>query len=59
MHIEQLIRMLEKYLEILQKNHADDQEITDVKLMLWAIQDDLKLQRFINNLTASNRYYRR
>ena len=59
MHIEQLIRMLEKYLEILQKNHADDKEITDVKLMLWAIQDDLKLQRFINNLTASNRYYRR
>jgi hypothetical protein len=59
MHIEQLILMLEKYLEILQENHADDQEITDVKLMLWAIQDDLKLQRFINNLTASNRYYRR
>lgn len=59
MHIEQLILMLEKYLEILQKNHADDQEITDVKLMLWAIQDDLKLQRFINNLTVSNRYYRR
>ncbi|MEG1400167.1 MAG: hypothetical protein RSC45_10400 [Acinetobacter sp.] len=59
MHIEQLIRMLEKYLEILQENDADDQQITDVKLMLWAIQDDIKLQRFINNLTVSNSYYRR
>lgn len=53
------MQMLEKYLEILQQSHADDQEITQVKLMLWAIQKDIKIQRFINNLTVSNSYYRR
>jgi len=58
-NVEKLLQMLKKYLELLQNSDADDQQITDVKLMIWAIQDDLKLQRFINNLTASNRYYRR
>lgn len=51
--------MLEKYLEILQQSNADDQEITQVKLMLWAIEKDVKIQRFINNLTVTNNYYRR
>lgn len=59
MHIEQLTQMLEKYLEMLQQSSADDQQITDVKLMVWAIQKDIKIQRFINNLTVSNSYYRR
>jgi hypothetical protein len=59
MHIEQLTQMLEKYLEMLQQINADDQQITEVKLMVWAIQDDIKIQRFINNLTISNAYYRR
>ncbi|MFP6820357.1 hypothetical protein [Acinetobacter sp.] len=59
MHIEQLTQMLEKYLEMLQQSSADDQDITDVKLMVWAIQKDIKIQRFINNLTVSNSYYRR
>lgn len=59
MHIEQLTQMLEKYLEMLQQSNADDQQITEVKLMVWAIQDDIKIQRFINNLTISNAYYRR
>lgn len=59
MHVYKVTDMLEKYLELLQENNADDQQVTEVKLMIWAIQDDLKLQRFINNLTASNRYYKR
>ena len=59
MHIEQLTQMLEKYLEMLQQSSADDQDITDVKLMVWAIQKDIKIQRFIDNLTVSNSYYRR
>ena len=59
MNVEKLIQMLKKYLELLQHSNADDQQITDVKLMIWAIEDDLKSQRFINNLTVSNRYYRR
>lgn len=59
MHIKELTQMLEKYLEILQQSNADDQEITQVKLMLWAIQKDVKIQRFINNLTVTNNYYRR
>ncbi|MDI1223686.1 hypothetical protein [Acinetobacter sp.] len=56
---EELMQMLEKYLEMLQQSSADDQDITDVKLMVWAIQKDIKIQRFINNLTVSNSYYRR
>lgn len=59
MHIKELTQMLEKYLEILQQSNADDQEITQVKLMLWAIEKDVKIQRFINNLTVTNNYYRR
>jgi len=59
MHIEQLTQMLEKYLEMLQQSSANDQDITDVKLMVWAIKKDIKIQRFINNLTVSNSYYRR
>lgn len=53
------MQMLEKHLEMLQQSSADDQQITDVKLMVWAIQKDIKIQRFINNLTVSNSYYRR
>ena len=56
---KELMQMLEKYLEMLQQSSADDQDITDVKLMVWAIQKDIKIQRFINNLTVSNSYYRR
>lgn len=59
MNTDKLINMLEDYLQILQAQGADDQQITEVKLMLWAIQRELKLQRFINNLTVSNSYYRR
>lgn len=59
MNTYKLIEMLEKYLEMLQQSSADDQDITDVKLMVWAIQKDIKIQRFINNLTVSNSYYRR
>ncbi|WP_445115682.1 hypothetical protein [Acinetobacter sp. WZC-1] len=59
MNTYKLIDMLEKYLEMLQQSSADDQDITDVKLMVWAIQKDIKIQRFINNLTVSNSYYRR
>ena len=59
MNTYKLIEMLEKHLEMLQQSSADDQDITDVKLMVWAIQKDIKIQRFINNLTVSNSYYRR
>lgn len=51
--------MLDAYLELLQQQNADDEQITDVKLMVWAIQQDVKLQRFLNNLTVSNSYFRR
>lgn len=51
--------MLEKYLEILQQSDADDEQITNVKLMIWAIHDDVKIRRFINNLQLSDSYYRR
>ena len=59
MNINNLIKILEQYLELLQAQNADDDQIIEVKLMIWAIQDDLKLRQFINNLTVTNRYYRR
>lgn len=59
MNTDKLINMLDAYLELLQQQNADDEQITEVKLMVWAIQQDMKLQRFINNLTVSNSYYRR
>ena len=57
MNTDKLITMLDSYLELLQEQNAPDEQITDVKLMVWAIQRELKLQRFINNLTVSNSYY--
>ena len=59
MNTDKLITMLDSYLELLQEQNAPDEQITEVKLMVWAIQQDVKLQRFINNLTVSNSYYRR
>lgn len=59
MNIDKLIVMLDDYLQILQEQDADDELITEVKLMVWAIQQDVKLQRFLNNLTLSNSIYRR
>jgi hypothetical protein len=59
MNTDKLITMLDSYLELLQQQNAPDEQITEVKLMVWAIQQDMKLQRFLNNLTVSNSYYRR
>ena len=59
MNTDKLTNMLESYLELLQQQNAPDEQITEVKLMVWAIQQDMKLLRFINNLTVSNSYYRR
>ncbi|ECE6725901.1 hypothetical protein [Acinetobacter ursingii] len=60
MNTDKLINMLDDYLELLQRmENSDDEQITDVKLMVWAIQREVKLQRFINNLTVTNNYYRR
>ena len=59
MNTDKLITMLDSYLELLQEQNAPDEQITEVKLMVWAIQKDIKLRRFINNLTVSNSYYRR
>lgn len=59
MNTDKLIEMLDDYLQILQEQDADDELITEVKLMVWAIQQDVKLQRFLNNLTLSNSIYRR
>ncbi|MFW1666760.1 hypothetical protein [Acinetobacter ursingii] len=59
MNTDKLIKMLDEYLELLQSQDADDDRITEVKLMVWAIQREVKLQRFINNLTVTNNYYRR
>ena len=59
MNTDKLITMLDSYLELLQQQNAPDEQITEVKLMVWAIQQDVKLQRFLNNLTLSNSIYRR
>lgn len=59
MNTQILIKMLDDYLELLQEQNADDEQITDVKLMVWAIQREAKLQRFLNSLTVTNKYYRR
>lgn len=59
MNTDKLIKMLDEYLDLLQSQDADDDRITDVKLMVWAIQREVKLQRFINNLTVTNSYYKR
>ena len=59
MNTDKLVTMLDSYLEILQQQNAPDEQITEVKLMVWAIQQDVKLQRFLNNLTLSNSIYRR
>ena len=59
MNTDKLINMLDAYLELLQQQNADDEQITQVKMMVWAIQQDIKLRRFIYNLTVSNSYYRR
>jgi C4-dicarboxylate-specific signal transduction histidine kinase len=59
MNTDKLIKMLSDYLQLLQSQEADDDQIINVKLMIWAIEDDLKLRQFLNNLPASNRYYRR
>jgi hypothetical protein len=59
MNTDKLIKILSDYLQLLQSQEADDDQITNVKLMIWAIEDDLKLRQFLNNLPASNRYYRR
>ena len=59
MNTDKLIVMLDDYLQILQEQDADDEKIIEVKLMVWAIQQDVKLQRFLNNLTLSNSIYRR
>lgn len=59
MNTDTLIRILDDYLELLQQQDADDAVITEVKQMIWSIEQDLKLQRFINNLTVSNSYFRR
>ncbi len=59
MNTDKLINMLDAYLELLQQQNADDEQITQVKMMVWAIQQDIKLRRCINNLTVSNSYYRR
>ena len=59
MNTDKLITMLDSYLELLQEQNAPDEQITEVKLMVWAIQQDVKFQRFLNNLTLSNSIYRR
>lgn len=59
MNTDKLINMLDAYLELLQQQNADDDQITQVKMMVWSIQQDIKLRNFINNLTVSNSYYRR
>lgn len=51
MNTDKLIVMLDDYLQILQEQDADDEKITEVKLMVWAIQQDVKLRNaFFNNL---------
>lgn len=59
MNTQQLINMLDDYLQFLQQDNASDEKITEVKLMIWAIEDDIKLRQWLNNLTVTNKYYKR
>ena len=60
MNTDKLITILDDYLQLLQsQDDADDDKITDVKMMIWVIQKDLKTQRWLNNLVVSNQYYKR
>ncbi len=57
MNVDNLTQMLNDYLKMLQESNADNEKINQVKLMIWAIQDEIKLQKFLNNLQVSR--YRR
>jgi hypothetical protein len=55
MNTDKLLLMLENYLQLLQLQHSSDEQITEVKKMIWAIQQYPRLQRFLNNITFTNR----
>lgn len=59
MNTDALLSMLDDYLQMLQEHDAHDDKITEVKKMYWAIQDDKKLRNWLNNLTVSDRFFRR
>lgn len=59
MNIQTVIDVLEDYLALLQLQDADDDKITQVKLLILAIEREVKLRRYLNNLTVTNQYYKR
>lgn len=57
---DQLLRILNDYLAVLQNDsNTSNDQINEIKLLIWAVEDDIKLRRFLNNITTSNQYYRR
>ncbi|WP_394660873.1 hypothetical protein [uncultured Acinetobacter sp.] len=59
MNIQTVIDVLEDYLTLLQEQDADDDKITQVKLLILAIEREVKLRQYLNNLTVTNQYYKR
>lgn len=59
MNIQIVIDTLEDYLALLQQQDADDDKITQVKLLILAIEREVKLRQYLNNLTVTNQYYKR
>lgn len=60
MNTDKLLEILNDYLQLLQNQAAtSNEQINEVKLLIWALEDDIKLQRYLNNLTVGNRFYRR
>ena len=58
MNLDYLVQILNDYLEMLQASNADNDKINQVKMMIWAIEDDRKLRTFLSNLSLSNRNWR-
>lgn len=60
MNTQRLIQLLDEYLQLLQQQNIDnDDKITELKLLIWNIEQDIKTQRWLNSLSVSYKYFRR
>ena len=60
MNTQRLIQLLDEYLQLLQQQNIDnDDKITELKLLIWNIEQDIKTQRWLNSLSVSDKYFRR
>lgn len=50
-----LLKILEDYLKLLQLEDDEEEKIIQVKKMIWAVESDRKTRAFINNLTYGRR----